>query len=73
MPYQPSRLPRFLTLLQFLQSQKELSVFVQKAVAQIFSQKKKDLGLRGSRYQMARSYRGLREQFHQVKLNIANI
>lgn len=45
---------------------------IQKAVAQIFSQER-NLGLRVSWHQMACSYRGLREQFHQVKLNITNI
>lgn len=38
MPYQPSPLPHFLTLMQLLQSQKELSVFIQKHVAQIWIQ-----------------------------------
>lgn len=72
MHYQPSSLPRFLTPLYFLQSQKEFSVFIQRSVTEIFSQER-DLGLRESRHQMACFYHGLRQQFHQVKLSITNI
>lgn len=72
MPYQPSSLPHFLTLLHFLQSQKEFSVFIQKSVTEI-SRQERDLGLRVSQHQMACFYHGLWQQLHQVKLNLTNI
>lgn len=72
MPDRSSHLPHPRTLLQFLQSQKELSVFIQKAVTQIFSQESY-LGLRPSQHQMVGSHHGLCEQFHQVLLSSTNV
>lgn len=72
MPNQSSHLPHPRTLLQFLQRWKELSVFIQKAVTQIFSQERY-LGLRPSQHQVAGSDHGLCEQFHQVHLSNTNI